>query len=125
MGVTKFENLIVWERSQDFAIKIYSFFSFNKDYGFRDQITRAAVSISNNIAEGFERESSKEFARYLKIAQASNGEVRSMLYLSPKLKYLKGEEARKLIYQSNEISKMLFSLRRSVLENGSKRDTSS
>ena len=116
MGIKKFENLIVWQKSQDLAVHIYSFISRIKDYGFRDQITRAAVSISNNIAEGFLRESPKEFARYLKIAQASNGEVRSMLYLSEKLNYLKRVEARQLIDQSNEISKMLYSLRKTVLE---------
>ena len=118
MGITKFENLIVWEKSQVFALKIYSFFSQIKDHAFKDQITRASVSISNNIAEGFERESSKEFARFLKIAQSSVGEVRSMLHLSSKLDYLKNEEANELISQSIEISKMLFSLRKSVLERG-------
>lgn len=117
MGVVKFENLIVWQKSQDFTVAIYAFFGRLKDYGFRDQITRASVSISNNIAEGFDRQSPKDFARFLKIAQASAAEVRSMLYLSDKLKYLKLEEANQLIHQSKEISKMIYSLRKSVLEN--------
>ena len=115
MGVTRFEDLIVWQRSQEFTVSIYTFFGSLKDYGFRDQIPRASVSISNNIAEGFERQGSKEFARYLKISQASAGEVRSMLYLAQKLNYLNKERAKKMVKESNELSKMIYSLRKSVL----------
>ena len=117
MGVRKFEDLIVWQRSQEFTVLIYTLFGKLTDFGFRDQITRASVSISNNIAEGFERQGSKEFARYLRIAQGSAGEVRSMLYLSDKLNYLNSERTKKLIKESNEISKMIYSLRKSVLSN--------
>ncbi|MFX0556421.1 four helix bundle protein [Maribacter sp. CXY002] len=53
MTIQRFEDLKVWQKSQDLAVLIYSHFRENKDFGFRDQITRASVSISNNIAEGF------------------------------------------------------------------------
>jgi len=59
-----------------------------KDFGFKDQICRASVSVMNNIAEGFERRSDAEFKRFLFIAKGSCGEVRSMLYLALELRYI-------------------------------------
>jgi len=59
-----------------------------KDFGFRNQIQRASISVMNNIAEGFERESGPDFARFLNIAKASCGEVRSMYYAAQDLNYL-------------------------------------
>ncbi|WP_273568231.1 four helix bundle protein [Maribacter halichondriae] len=88
MAVKKFEELLVWQKSQDFAVSIYKDFSTLKDYSFKDQITRASVSISNNIAEGFDRRTNPDFIRFLYIAISSNSEVRSMLYLSERLGYL-------------------------------------
>jgi four helix bundle protein len=66
--------------------------SLSKEYGFRDQIQRAAVSVMNNIAEGFERGSNKDFAKFLFIARGSVGEVRSMLYLALDQKYITDEQ---------------------------------
>ncbi|NNC46603.1 MAG: four helix bundle protein, partial [Winogradskyella sp.] len=80
MAVQKFEDLLVWQKSQDLAVLIYSAFKDNNDFSFRDQIKRATVSISNNIAEGFDRNSNADFSRFLYFALASNSEVRSMLY---------------------------------------------
>lgn len=108
MTIQKFEDLIVWQKSQNLAVKIYSNFSASKDYGFRDQITRASVSISNNIAEGFERGSNADFKRFLYFSLGSNSEVRSMLYLSDKLNYLDKAIAQDLINETNEVSKMLY-----------------
>lgn len=85
MTVQRFEDLKVWQKSQDLAVKIYGQFSGIRDFGFRDQITRASVSISNNIAEGFERSSNADFKRFLYFSLASNSEVGSMLYLSERL----------------------------------------
>lgn len=76
MAVKRFEDLIVWQKSQDFSVLIYSQFSDLKDYAFKDQITRASVSISNNIAEGFDRKTNNDFSRFLYIAVSSNSEVR-------------------------------------------------
>ncbi|WP_420604341.1 four helix bundle protein [Flagellimonas sp.] len=77
----------MWQKSQDLAVEVYAIFSKTNDFGFRDQITRASVSISNNIAEGYERQSNADFKRFLYFALASNSEVRSMLYLSERLNY--------------------------------------
>ena len=65
---------------------------FQKDYGLRDQIQRAAVSIMNNIAEGFERNSNREFIKFLAYSKGSAGEVRSMLYIALDLSYITKEE---------------------------------
>ncbi|MEM7486027.1 MAG: four helix bundle protein [Bacteroidota bacterium] len=114
MTVQRFEDLKMWQKSQDLAVQIYQHFSKSKDYGFKDQITRASVSISNNIAEGFERQSNADFKRFLYFALASNGELRSMLYLSERLNYLTSKSSRELIEATNEISKMLYSFIKSM-----------
>ncbi|MFH6603441.1 four helix bundle protein [Maribacter algicola] len=114
MAVKRFEDLIVWQNSQDFAVSIYKDFSTLKDYFFKDQITRASVSISNNIAEGFDRRTNPDFIRFLYIAIASNSEVRSMLYLSERLEYLPKDRTEELMDKSNEISKMLYGLIQSM-----------
>tara|TARA_R110002073_G_scaffold216229_2_gene376470 strand:- start:38050 stop:38397 length:348 start_codon:yes stop_codon:yes gene_type:complete len=107
MGIKRFEDIIVWQKAQDFSVNIYKFFGSNKDYSFRDQITRASVSISNNIAEGFDRNTNPDFKRFLYFAIASNSEVRSMLYLAIRLNFIKEEKAKELIANSNEIAKMI------------------
>ncbi|WP_149274598.1 four helix bundle protein [Pareuzebyella sediminis] len=114
MAVKKFEDLLVWQKSQDFAISIYKDFATLNDYAFKDQITRAVVSISNNIAEGFDRRTNPDFIRFLYFAVSSNSEVRSMLYLSARLKYVQEERTVELIEKSNEISRMLFGLIQSM-----------
>ena len=114
MAVKRFEDLLVWQKSQDFAVSIYKDFSILKDYFFKDQITRASVSISNNIAEGFDRRTNPDFVRFLYIAISSNSEVRSMLYLSERLGYLTKDRTKELIDKSNEISRMLYGLIQSM-----------
>jgi four helix bundle protein len=114
MAVRKFEDLIVWQKSQDLAVLIYTNFSNSKDYGFRDQISRAAVSVSNNIAEGFERNSNADFSRFLYFSLGSISEVRSMLYLGVRLNIISLVVSEDLISKTNEISKMLYGLINSI-----------
>jgi len=109
MTIKKFEDLIVWQKSGKMTLEIYDNFRNCRDFGFRDQIQRASVSIMNNIAEGFERKGNKEFKRFLYIAKGSCGEVRSMIYLAYKLSYLSLDEFKKISSYSNEITKMLGS----------------
>ena len=92
-----FEDLRIWQDAQEVALEIYEMFKDNKDYGFRDQIQRAAISISNNIAEGSEYSSDAMMVRYLRISKCSCGEVKNMLYLCPKLGYCSNEKAVELI----------------------------
>ncbi len=68
MAIQKFEDIIAWQKAQDFAVEIYAAFETSKDHGFKHQICHAAVSISNNIAEGFDRISDADFARFLFIS---------------------------------------------------------
>lgn len=68
MAIQKFENIIAWQKAQDFAVDIYSVYKHLKDYSFKDQVYRAVVSVSNNIAEGFDRSSNADFSRFLYMA---------------------------------------------------------
>lgn len=77
----RFEGLRVWQQSRTFVNSIYDIMEEVRDYGFRDQIQRAAVSIMNNIAEGAESGSDAKYVNFLQISRGSCSEVRSMLYL--------------------------------------------
>jgi len=114
MAVKRFEDLVVWQKAQDFSVLIYKNFSNLKDYSFKDQITKASVSISNNFAEGFDRKTNPDFIRFLYMATSSNSEVRSMLYLSKRLEYLNLDDMKKLVEKTNEISRMIFGLIQSM-----------
>jgi four helix bundle protein len=95
MKVKTFEDLQVWQDTRNFVKAIYELTSssqFNKDFGLKDQIQRASVSIMNNISEGFERDSNREFIKFLGYSKGSAGEVRSMLYVALDLKYITKEE---------------------------------
>lgn len=76
---------------------VYKTFAGSKDFNFKKQIERASVSIMNNIAEGFERRSNKDFKQFLFFAKGSSGEVRNMLHLAKDLKYINEEEYIKFI----------------------------
>ncbi len=114
MGVQKFEDLIAWKKSQDLAVSIYREFEGSKDFGFKDQIRRAVVSVSNNIAEGFDRSSRADFVRFLYFALASCSEVKSMLYLAERLGYINADKREFLITQASELSRILTGLIKSL-----------
>ena len=107
MAIRTFEDIETWKKSRALVSDIYAIFFQLKDYGFRDQIQRAAVSVMNNIAEGFERKSDKELKNFLFIAKGSCGEVRSMLYVALDLGYINQGKFDTLYEQSVEISRML------------------
>ena len=89
-----FEDLRIWRESRQLVKQIYIDFRGSRDYGFKDQIQRAGVSIMNNISEGFERNSDADFARFLNIAKGSAGEVRSMYYAAEDLGYVAEDSAK-------------------------------
>jgi len=111
---SSFEEIISWQKSRELNKDIYNITnknsSFSKDFGLRDQIRRSSISISSNIAEGFERETTKEFIRFLYIAKASSGEFRSQLYLAFDLDYITEDEFSKLNLKVNEVSKLISGL---------------
>jgi len=110
MKIEKFEDILSWQKAKELTLIVYSEFADCRDFGFKDQIQRASVSVMNNIAEGFERKSNNEFKHFLFIAKGSCGEVRSMLYLANELKYLSTETSNKLFQLCLEISKLISGL---------------
>lgn len=94
--VERFEDLRVWQESRALVREVYRSFSRCGDLSFRDQIQRAAMSTMNNIAEGFERHTKKDFAHFLDVAKGSSGEVRSMTYAAEDLMLLSAEAAGKM-----------------------------
>lgn len=87
MKIDKFEDIIAWQLGRELVKFIYLNLKDCRDYSFKDQIQRAAISITNNIAEGFGRKGDKELSRYLKISKGSCFETRSMLYSALDLGY--------------------------------------
>lgn len=110
MRITSFEDIIAWQKAKELTIHIYSIFNDSRDYGFKDQIQRASVSIMNNIAEGYETGTNKHFKHFLFIAKASSGEVRSMLILGKEIGKINQEDFDKLYNLSIEISRILSGL---------------
>jgi len=108
--IEKFEDLEVWKESVRLSIGLYQELKSSDDYHFRNQMQRAAVSISSNIAEGFERKGNKEFIQFLHIAQGSSAELRTQLYIAQEIQMINREQSLKFIKQTKKISAMLHNL---------------
>lgn len=108
--IGKFEDLEVWKEGMRLAEKVYQSLHACHDFGLRDQMQRAAISIPSNIAEGYERDSNREFIRYLFIASGSCAELRTQVYLCLKIGILHKTEAKKLLEATKMISAMLHAL---------------
>jgi len=102
-----FEDLFIWKEAMRFSLEVYQLFRDSKDFGFRDQIQRASVSVPSNIAEGFERQTDKEFVQFLFIAKGSNGELRTQLYLAIELKYIEKKTGIEMIERAKKLSGMI------------------
>lgn len=102
-----FEEMEVWIAAQDLAVEVYQDFATVRNYSFCDQIKRAVVPISNNIAEGSERTTSTEFSRFLDIAKGSVGEVRSMYLLADRLSFVPSNIATMRLEKCKSISRQL------------------
>ena len=115
--IEKFEDLIAWQKARQLTADIYQITNqgeFARDFGLRDQIRRASVSVMSNIAEGFERFNPKEFHYFLSIAKSSCGEVRSQLYVALDADYLPTTKFTELKNKCVELSKITNGLRSSV-----------
>jgi four helix bundle protein len=106
----RFEELDVWKRATRLSVAIYRQLASLKDYGFRDQITRASLSVPSNIAEGFERISQKECVTFLSYAKGSCGELRTQIYVGMEIGYIEREFGKEWLKESEEISLMLGAL---------------
>ncbi len=110
MAYHSFEDLDVWKRSCSLTVKLYKLLKACQDYGLKDQMTRAAVSIASNIAEGAERDSIPEFIRFLHIAKGSAAELRTQIYIAYKIDVISKKEKDELIEEIKSISSMLQGL---------------
>ena len=115
--VERFEDLIAWQKARQLTVEIYRITAqgeFARDFGLRDQIRRAAVSVMSNIAEGFDRGSRGEFHQFLVIAKASCAEVRSQLYVALDVGYIVQEIFSNLNSSTDEPSRIIGGLRAAV-----------
>jgi four helix bundle protein len=110
LTISKFEDIISWQKAKELTIDLYKIFDNIKYFNFRNQILRASVSIMNNIAEGFERQTNNEFRQFLYIAKGSAGELRNMLHLAHELNYIRKEQYELLHEQAITISKLISGL---------------
>ena len=93
-GITRFEEIQAWQTARELTNSIYALTNqsdFSRDFGLRDQIRRAIVSVMSNIAEGFESRTDVQFINFLGMARASAGEVRAQLYIALDLRYMTEE----------------------------------
>jgi len=109
-----FENLDVWKKACRVTIRLYGLLKDCRDFGLRDQILRASVSIASNIAEGQERNSALDFRRFLNIAKGSAAELRTQIYISEAVKLIPDKDCKELIEELKIISKMLQALSTSL-----------
>ena len=117
MRVSRFEDLVVWKGARDLAAHVYRITAageFARDFGMRNQIRRAALSVMSNIAEGFDRYSRAEFRHFLSIARGSASEVRCQLHLASALGYLPPADHEHLHQRSHEVTRLISALRSSM-----------
>lgn len=112
-----FRDLIVWQRAMTFATSVYevtSRFPSSEMYGLTNQLRRATVSVSSNIAEGSKRGSKKEFTQFLRIAQGSAAEIETQLTIAKNLNFVSVDKSMELLNELESITKMLTKLINSI-----------
>ena len=114
MSYKSFEELDVWKRSCRLTVRLYEILKDCRDYGMKDQMTRAAVSIPSNIAEGAERDSKAEFIRFLHIAKGSAAELRTQVYIADQIGLVDKDVQKELAEELKTISAMLHALIKSI-----------
>jgi four helix bundle protein len=105
-----FEDLDVWKESVKLSAEVYIFFDGSKDFGFKDQITRSALSIPSNIAEGCERESLKDRRKFFNYAKGSSGELQTQIQVGLEAGFINAEKANEWIGKARKFSAMLHGL---------------
>ena len=111
--ISKFEDIEAWQLAREMTKMIYAISNdgaFARDFGLRDQIRRASVSIMSNIAEGFERGGDKEFFQFVSLAKGSSGEVRAQLYVALDAGYIDQQTFSRLSDIATQINRMLAGL---------------
>ncbi len=111
--IENFEDIEAWQKARELTKQIYALSNdgqFARDFGLRDQIRRASVSIMSNIAEGFERGGDKEFFQFVSLAKGSSGEVRAQLYVALDAGYIDQQTFSRLSDMATQINRMLAGL---------------
>jgi four helix bundle protein len=107
MILKKFEDIESWKEARNLVREIYTLFAECRDYGFRDQIQRASISVMSNIAEGFDRGSNKEFIQFLVIARGSLSEVKSLSYAGFDIGYLSNGKFEKIAARCDSLASLI------------------
>ena len=119
-SITKFEDLHAWQEARTLVKMVYKLISdgaFSRDFGMRDQIQRASVSVMANIAEGFDCESTAEFARFLGIARRSAVEVQSLLYAALDVEHINQDLFKSHYEQAKKCKALIGGLKHGILKN--------
>jgi four helix bundle protein len=120
---TKIEDLEVWKKGCRLTVDIYKLTGegkFEKDWGFRDQLRRASLSIPSNVAEGYERKSVKEFKHFLNIALGSCAELRTQLYIAHAVEYITKDQMNNMVEKCLELSAQISKLSKNLKTSKSK-----
>lgn len=110
MKIERFEDIQAWQKARELARSIYQITNegdFAKDFTLKDQIRRASISVMSNIAEGFARQTNKEFSQFLYVAKGSTAEVQSQLHIAQDLNYISGEEFDGIYALAGETAKLI------------------
>lgn len=126
--ITRFEDLIIWQKAQEIAVKIYRLVEENefikKDFSLKDQFKNASISISDNIAEGFEYNNNPDFHRFLRISKGSCGELRNKLHFVKRLGFITDEVALNLINEvkllGSQIGELIKKVKQTIKSKSSK-----
>ena len=105
-----FEDLFIWQEGVELSVDLYTSLKGCKDFGLRDQIQRSSVSVPSNIAEGFERQTDKEFIQYLYIAKGSSAELRTQLYIASRVLIIEKDKCLSFIMRAKKNSAMIQNL---------------
>jgi four helix bundle protein len=114
MAYGSFEDLEVWQRACSLAVDIYKVLENCRDFGLKDQMTRAAISIASNIAEGAERGPAPYFIRLLHMSKGSATELRTQVYIACRIQVISDQIQKKLTSELKSISKMIHALIKSL-----------
>jgi four helix bundle protein len=107
MKIERFEDIEAWKEARELVKEVYKIFAHIKDYGFKDQIQRAVISIMSNIAEGFDRGTNKEFIQFLIISRGSVSEVKSLCYAALDLGYIDRDDFKKILERCLKLTNLL------------------
>lgn len=117
--MTNFRKLLVWQKAMELVTEIYQVtekFPDKEKFGLISQMRRSSVSIASNISEGCERGTNKDFANFIVLARSSAAELETQTLISTNLSFLRKDKSEKLLEKIIEIKKMIFSLRKKILQ---------